>query len=236
MSEQLRMDEMFGGMMGEPHLACVLLLDVSGSMAGDAIKSLNKSVERFKNQVCKDETAKRRVDVAIVSFGSQVFVEQDFLPIAEMGTIKLKAAGRTSMAEGIQKAIDLVKDRQSFYQQIGVPYFKPWIFMVTDGCSTSSEYDMQQAAQRIYQEETKGSVGRLKFWAVGVDDYDKTQLFQLTRRVVELKTHNFTGIFDWLSESMTTISHSQVGENVELDMLPEDARKAREDRKIDEDW
>lgn len=236
MSTQLGMDEMFGGMMGEPHLACVLLLDVSGSMAGQPIENLNDAIARFKEQVCNDELAKRRVDVAIVTFGSEVTVEREFTSIDRMDTITLCAGGKTYMAEGIQEAIDLLKDRQSFYQQVGVPFFKPWIFLITDGKSMSSDYDMELAARRIEKEENKGSVGRLKFWAIGVGEYDKTQLFRLTKRVVELRAYNFTGIFDWLSESMTTISHSHVGENVELGMLPEDARKAREDRKIDEDW
>ena len=35
---------------------------------------------------------------------------------------------------------------------------------------------------------------------------------------------------------MTAISQSTVGENVPLDDLPNEARVAREDRKIDEGW
>lgn len=240
MSEQLTMDEFFGDTMisapGESHLACVLLLDVSGSMSGGPIQSLNEAVERFKNQVCKDEIAKRRVDVAIVTFGTDVQVVQGFTPIGQMMPPRLEARGRTSMAEGIQVAIDLVKERNHFYHQIGAPCFKPWIFMITDGAATSSVMEMEQAAARIQDEETKGAVGRLKFWALGIDNYDKNQLFKLTKRVIELKAHDFTGIFDWLSDSMTAISNSHVGEDVELELLPEDARKAKEDRRIDEDW
>ena len=50
------------------------------------------------------------------------------------------------------------------------------------------------------------------------------------------KRQDFNGIFDWLSESMSCISQSQVGDQVSFGNLPDDARKAKEDRAIDEGW
>lgn len=239
MSEQLNMDQFFGDKIvsfGEPHLACALLLDVSGSMFGQAIGSLNKGIRRFKEQVVLDPIARQRVDVALVTFGTTVEVISDFVPISEMPTPALQAGGRTEMAEGIQTAIDMVKRRTQMYQQLGTPCHKPWIFMITDGAATSSPHDMTDAAERIRLEETKGSHGRLTFWALGIDDYDSEQMFSLTNRVMELKDQDFTTIFDWLSESMSAISQSHVGERVEFSPLPENARKAEKDRAIDEDW
>lgn len=110
--------------------------------------------------------------------------------------------------------------------------------MITDGRATSSTYDMEQAGKRIRLEESKGSYGHLAFWAVGVGSYDPGQLFSLsdTNRVMELRDLNFSGIFDWLSESMSTISQSRVGESVAFEPLPDNARKAQRDRAIDEEW
>lgn len=42
--------------------------------------------------------------------------------------------------------------------------------------------------------------------------------------------------FDWLSESMSAISQSQVGEHIQFTELPENARKTKEDRAIGDDW
>lgn len=239
MAEQLNFDDLFGdsvSVVGEPHLACILLLDVSGSMSGEPIWNLNKAIRRFKEQVCKDDIARKRVDVAVVTFSSHVHVESDFVPVEKLPDIKLQAGGPTMMAEGINKAIDMVKKRNAFYQQIGIPFFKPWIFMITDGLPNSSNEAMEQVAQRIHKEEEAGSNGKLKFWVLGISEYDCSEMFKLTKRVVELKDHDFTGIFDWLSDSMTAISQSTVGETVPLERLPENARKAKEDRSIDEDW
>ncbi len=239
MAEQLNFNELFGdsvSAIGEPHLACVLLLDVSGSMRGNPINSLNDSIRRFKEQVCMDEIARKRVDVAIVTFASKVQVVCDFVPVEKIPPVTLQAEGLTMMAEGINTAIDLVKRRNAFYQQIGIPFFKPWIFMITDGLSSSYKADMDQVAQRIQQEESAGSHGKLKFWVLGFNEYDCSQMKKLTKRVMEMRGYDFTSIFDWLSQSMTAISQSTVGENVPLDDLPNEARVAREDRKIDEGW
>lgn len=239
MAEQLSFEELFGdsvSAVGEPHLACILLLDVSGSMTGEPIWNLNKAINRFKEQVCKDEIARKRVDVAVVTFSNYVNLITDFVPVEKLPKIILQAEGKTMMAEGIDYAINLVKKRNAFYQQMGIPFFKPWIFMITDGLPNSSVEAMEQAQQRIYKEENSGSNGKLKFWVLGIGEYNSTEMFKLTKRVVELKNHDFTGIFDWLSDSMTAISQSTVGENVPLEDLPENARKARVDRKIDEDW
>ena len=241
MGSQMTMDELFGdkiaaGSFGEPHLACVLLLDISGSMHGDAIKSLNAGLAQFKKNVLADSIARKRVDVAIVTFASEVNVVSDFVPVSQMPTPQLEAFGETKMAEGIDKAIELVKERTRMYQQLGTPCHKPWIFMITDGASTSDYEAMRCAAVNIQEAEDKGSHGRLTFWALGVSGYDQEELFGLTKRVMELKNQDFTDIFDWLSESMSVISQSQVGENITFGDLPRNARKAEEGRKIDEGW
>ena len=239
MSEQLSMEEFFGDKInsfGEPHLACALLLDTSGSMQGKPIESLIEGINRFKNSVLKDPIARKRVDVALITFASEVNVISDFKPIDQMPTPQLKAFGYTYMAEGIQKAIDLVKERTKMYQALGTPCHKPWIFMITDGESTSTKIDMKMAAERIKLEEEKGTNGKLSFWVLGINNYNADAMFELTPRVMELRDENFEGIFDWLSESMSTISQSHVGERVEFDPLPINARKAEKDRKIDDGW
>jgi len=216
----------------EPHLACVLLLDTSGSMSGPPIDSLNQALQDFKEKVSLDEMAQKRVDIAIVEFNSTVRVVQPFMPILEMSPITLQATGSTAMGAGIDTAIDMVKERNRFYSNLGTPVFKPWIFMITDGGPTDS---IENVINRIQQEENKGSHGKLKFFALGVPGFDKNTLFRLTNRVMELRDTNFSGIFNWMSESMVSISVSRVGDEAPLPQLPENARKADPNRDVS-DW
>ena len=122
------------------------------------------------------------------------------------------------MGAGINLAIDKVKERNKFYHSMGTPCFKPWIFMITDGAATD---DLSIARQRIIDEENKK---RLKFWAIGVPGFNVTELKSLTERCIALDKAEFSGIFNWLSESMMIISDSRVDENPRLAKLPEDAR------------
>ena len=208
--------------VNEPHLACIILVDTSGSMTG-CIDNLNKAICDFKNGVSVDELSRKRVDVAVVAFDDKTRISMPFSPVAEMECPRLDTGGMTNMGDAINVAIDMVKERNRFYNTMGTPVFKPWIFMITDGSPTD---DISVAKKRIEEEEAKK---KLKFFVVGVPGYDKHTMFQLTDRVIELEGAKFEGIFDWLSESMVTISVSKPGAEAPLPNLPEDSKKAERD-------
>ena len=205
----------------EPHMACVLLLDTSGSMSGSPIESLNHAINMFKEQTALDELAQKRVDIAIVAFNDSAQVVEYFTPLLQLPPVTLTASGCTAMGAGIDLAIDMVKERNRFYASMGTPCYKPWIFMITDGAPTD---DITAARQRILEEESKGAHGKLKFWAVGVPGYQRDVLTSLTKRCISLNEARFDNIFNWLSESMVAISVSRVDENPQLSNLPQGAQ------------
>lgn len=213
--------------VGEPHLACVLLLDTSGSMSGEPLRLLEQSVNKFKEQICLDELSTKRVDVCIISFDDEARVIQDFTPISELVPVHLEPGILTNMAQGINLAIDKVRERRKLYSDLGIASFTPWIFMLTDGASTE---DLEEVANRIYDEEhairADGSKKqKLIFWSCGVPGYCPQDLAKLGPRIIELEGYSFTGIFNWLSESMVIISCSDVDitDSPQLSKLPADA-------------
>ena len=62
----------------------VLLLDTSASMRGMAIDELNAGIRIFHEQIANDEMASLRVETAIVTFGGEVRMVQDFLSADDM--------------------------------------------------------------------------------------------------------------------------------------------------------
>src|SRR5512138_3628532 len=56
----------------EPRCPVVLLLDVSGSMAGRPIDELNQGLQEFARVLKDDRLASLRVEVAVITFGGQV--------------------------------------------------------------------------------------------------------------------------------------------------------------------
>ena len=75
--------------------------------------------------------------------------------------------------------------------------------MVTDGVVSSSPNEIEKVTLRIQLEESKVSHGHLSFWALGIGDYDKEQLFSVTNRVMELIDINFMEIIEWLFDWVT---------------------------------
>lgn len=189
----------------------MLLVDTSGSMAGERIDALNAGLDTFRDDLLKDALASRRIELAIVTFSSGVQIVQDFVTVDRFEPPELHAAGQTHMAAGISRALSLVDDRKSVYKDNGISYYRPWIFMVTDGQPEGEADDLvQQAARQIKERESSKKVA---FFAVGVEGANMSRLAQLTvRQPVKLKGLKFSDMFVWLSASMQTISHSEVND------------------------
>jgi len=203
--------------VNEPHMALVLLLDVSGSMAGEPINELIKGVNRFKDEVCQDEQTKKILDVSVISFSNDYNVIQDFVPIEDMHKIELTADGATYYNGPISKAIDLVTERSRLYRQTGTEPYKPWIIMVTDGAPMDDNI-----ADSISKINNMVENQKLKFWSLAVEGADTELLHKLSGPcVLTIKDHDFSTFFNWVNKSMRAVSQSSPGQNVTAPALPD---------------
>jgi len=195
----------------EPRCACALLLDTSGSMSGAPIDALNQGLIVFKQQLAKDPQASKRVEIAVISFADDVTDIQDFVTVDAFDPPTLSAGGGTSMGAGIIRALDMIEARKQLYKKNGVTYYRPWVFMITDGEPTDS---IETASQRIGDAETKKKVA---FFPVGVEGANMGVLKQVSvRSPVKLKGLDFSAMFVWLSQSMGGVSRSRTDEMVAL--------------------
>lgn len=199
----------------EPRCACVLLLDTSGSMQGAPISALNEGLRAFKNDLIKDQLAKKRVEIAVVTFDSDVKVIQDFVTADQFDPPTLTAQGLTFMGNGIIKALDMIQARKDQYKANGIVYYRPWVFMITDGEPQGEpDYVVEQAAERVKNDEENK---RVAFFAVGVEDANMQKLAKIVVRTpVKLKGLKFVEMFVWLSRSTQAVSHSEVESEVSL--------------------
>lgn len=195
----------------DPRCPCILLLDTSSSMAGAPINALNEGLQTFQTDIQKDLLARRRVEVAIITFGGVVQTVQDFVTAGEFIAPTLAADGGTPMGQAINTALDLLRDRKERYKANGISYYRPWVFMITDGAPTDS---WQAAAQRVRSEE---SANGMALFAVGAQGADMRTLGQIAvREPVQLQGLNFSAMFLWLSQSQKAVSASKVGEQTAL--------------------
>ena len=140
----------------EPRCPCVLLLDTSSSMRGEPIQRLNEGIHTFKNSLLQDPIAARRVEVAIVTFDSEVRVVQDFIEAHSFVAPTLTEKGMTHMAAGIEQALDMIQLRKEHYRHQGIMYYRPWVFMITDGAPQGeTESAISHAGARIKEMDTE---------------------------------------------------------------------------------
>lgn len=194
----------------EPRCPCLLLLDTSTSMRGERIRQLNEGLVSFAQQLNADGLAAKRVEVSVVTFGP-VQVHGEFTTAERWAPPHLDASGATPMGEAIVTALDLVDQRKQVYREQGISYYRPWVFLITDGGPTDR---WAEAARRVkVTEDTKAG----SFFAVGVEDADMATLAQIAvREPLELRGLEFGALFTWLSNSMAAVSRSQVGDEIPL--------------------
>ena len=117
----------------EPRCPCVLLTDVSSSMYGEKIGELNEGLITFAEELKSDQLASIRTEIAIITFGSTVEMAQDFVTADQFNPPTLVANGTPMMSEGINFALDRIEERKRMYADNGIDYYRPWLFMLTDG-------------------------------------------------------------------------------------------------------
>lgn len=195
----------------EPRCAVVLALDVSGSMAGQPIAELNAGLKELAQALKADKLAALRVELAVATFGGSVTII-DFVPADAFQPPTLSAHGGTPMGAAVQKALTLLRERKDTYKRNGLDYFRPWLFLISDGAPTDA---WEAAADLARQEEENKGVS---VYAIGVQDADLQTLarFSAARSPLKLQGLAFSELFQWLSKSLSAVAQSQPGQQVAL--------------------
>lgn len=206
----------------------VLLVDTSGSMGEEVspasdeepsprIDQVNEGLSIFKEEISSMNEVEREVDVSLVSFGGGVTVEEEFTPITEWEPPKLTESGRTPMGEAIDKAIDIVEERKQTYNDEGVPYKRPFIWVLTDGKPTDMKPNddrWDEIHQRIQDGEDQKSFA-LFIMAVGADAKESIKPLH-PQRTIALDDGKFREYFEFLSASVEQVSSSVDEDDVDI--------------------
>jgi len=185
---------------------CVLLLDKSKSMDGPPIEQLSRGLVILKDKLAVDDLASQRVEVGIVTFGGTTEIASEFTSVEGFHPPKLSADGDTTpMGAAVLTGIRMVKDRKEMYKLWGIPYYRPWIMMITDGEPNDGDA-WKEAAKQVRQGEASNE---FCFFAVGVGGANFDLLKQLSvRDPLALDGLRFQELFLWLSTSLSAVSRS----------------------------
>jgi uncharacterized protein YegL len=215
----------------DPRVACALLLDTSASMGvathegRAAIDELNLGYDRLREALGEDPLARKRTEIGVVTFGGSVQLAVPFTEGRDLQPQTFTASGNTPMGEALELGLDQLTARKQSYKNAGLEYFRPWLFVITDGAPTDGQR-FEAAAARVREAEQKKGVA---VFAVGVEGADMATLAKLSdlRVPLVLKGLEFVKMFEWLSASMATVSQSrpgssdsEVAQNEEEEQIP----------------
>jgi uncharacterized protein YegL len=164
---------------------------------------LNNGLAAFKDELAADALAMKRVEVGIITFGP-VATLADFHTADVFQPPSLSTSGDTPMGAAIMQGIEMIRQRKDLYKKNGVSYYRPWIFLITDGAPTDQ---WGAAADAVRQGEANNA---FSFFAVGVQGADMNTLNRIASRgALKLSGLRFRDLFAWLSSSLKGLSHSQ---------------------------
>jgi uncharacterized protein YegL len=202
---------------------CMLVLDTSGSMnhAGPGgkrrIDELNHGLEVLHRSLVSDPTAALRVQLAIVRVGGKsddAELLMEWTDVADFRPPRLEASGMTPLGQGMRLALHHVDRHKVLLRQNGINYTRPWIMVMSDGEASDAPAVWEAVVQECRAAET---ARRCAIFPIGVEEANAAQLQQLSATpVARLATARFADYFQWLSNSLQTISQSRLGEPVVL--------------------
>jgi uncharacterized protein YegL len=155
----------------EPRCPCILLLDSSASMSGSPIQELNEGLRALKQDLVADTMAAKRVELAVITFGP-VEVVTEFCTPDLYNPPSLIANNNTPMGQAIELAFEKLESRKKNYRDNGISYYRPWIFLITDGEPTDQ---WQNAAALVHRSEEQKAAAVV---SVGVSGANIAQIQQ----------------------------------------------------------
>lgn len=209
----------------EQKCAVCFVIDRSGSMIGNPIDELNKGLQIFEQEIKNDKISSSRLDIAVVSFGSDVTVERDFGLIDEANMPHVAINGSTKLVDGTRKGIEMITNRKNWYRSSGQTYYRPYLVLITDGGPDGGQ-DVDGLSKEI-----KDLVNNkhLNFWPIAVEGADMNMLNKIAVPGIgasippmKLDGLKFVELFKWLSSSFAKISKSKEGDRIDTTPSPND--------------
>lgn len=187
-----------------PRCACMVVLDTSASMGGAPIQQLNAGMQQYLQTLHNDEVAACTVEVGVITAGGTVREELPFTSALSIDSCaSFSAGGMTPLGGAVELALQKLEQRKAEYKRAGVPYYQPWLVIISDGAPNDNWRSAAAKAKQLSSEN------KLVSLVVGVEGADLPTLSEFSHRpAVKLDGLKFDQFFQWLSASMSRVSQS----------------------------
>tara|TARA_B110000008_G_scaffold271648_1_gene303361 strand:+ start:119 stop:787 length:669 start_codon:yes stop_codon:yes gene_type:complete len=195
-------------------LPCVVVLDGSTSMSGDAITNLNAGLKVLEKELKSDDIASMRVQLLIIRIGgfSDAEIIVDWTDAIDFEAPNIEANGTTPLGKGVDLALSEIEKQKLKYRENQIPYNRPWLFVITDGSPTDNGWE--KSAQKACEAEKKDKV---VIFTIGTDGANFENLNRFSSRgALMLKNLDFKELFIWLSQSVSVGSQTELNSGAQL--------------------
>lgn len=189
-------------------LPVILLLDVSGSMRGEKIAALNKSVEEMIASFADQTKREVEIQVSAITFGSEVKVHLPYTPAPDIKWTPLTADGATPLSDALVMAKDMVEDKATTPSRA----YRPVVVLVSDGAPWPKTQPWEQALTAFVGD---GRSAKCERYALGIgSEADESVLEKFVEGTDDQTVHHAddaTGIvefFKFVTMSVSTRSKS----------------------------
>ena len=148
----------------EARCSIVLILDVSESMQGVKIDTVNRALVKFRDIIKGDPVTALRADVAVIAFDQEAWVAQDFTNGTDFEPPLLSTHGGTNYSQAVNMALDLIETRKQSYRDGGIAYYRSLAYFLTDGIPTHDDPGhLAQTSRRLATVEDNRGVAFFSF-------------------------------------------------------------------------
>ena len=212
-------------------LPIFFLLDVSESMVGQPLNSVEEGMSRIVSSLRQDPSALETAHISIIAFAGKAKVISPLTDIISFYPPKLPIGGGTSLGLGLTTLMREIDEKIILKSSTQQRDWKPLIFLITDGKPTDNIKEAIKEWQDNY-------ANKATMVAITLGDCANISILkQLTPHVLVYEGSSddeFKRFFDWISASVQ--SHSQAIEQnrgdkqgINLQKIGETLKKASDE-------
>jgi uncharacterized protein YegL len=110
--------------------------------------------------------------------------------------------------------MDMITQQKVRYNTFGVPYYRPWIFCITDGGPNDNYLEAMKRLEKLESER------KVLAYCVGVNDFRKDIMRQIfaPERIFELEDCDFPALFEFVSNSLAAVRNSNEANGGTIDV------------------
>ena len=183
------------------HLPVVILLDTTAHMSCDMSQKTADGVRVLIEELNCDLRVARSIDVCVIGVNEQAEVLHPFTTADRFELPEIHARGCSAMNKAIVFGLDELHRRRRFYMERGVPYYKPWMILLS-GSNPTDEYDMLDSARGALESYMERK--RLVFFQFTTADDSRHLTVYPCTRPLRINDNDIVGAFRWVGKSLAS--------------------------------